>query len=129
MAHTRGSTPRLCLALHQKGIHYTNKTIMTNVMHEEARELELYATNVEAWIAPVIKTLSKKHRAGVFDYGRAIAYVDRYCLVPAAKQYNLEHGSMTTKWSDLFPKPIREEAAASIVDSWVAEFRLGDYWA
>jgi hypothetical protein len=97
-------------------------------MSTEARELELYATNVEAWIAPVIKTLSKKHRDGVFEYGRALAYVDRYCLVPAAKQYKLEHGSITQKWSDLFPKSVREEAATSIVDSWVAEFRLGNYW-
>jgi hypothetical protein len=94
-----------------------------------ARELELYATNVECWIAPVIKTLSKKHQAGIFDYGRAIAYVDRYCLIPAAKQYRLEFGSMTTKWSDMFPKPVRMEAAESIVQSWVAEFRLGNYWS
>ena len=93
-----------------------------------ARELELYATNVEAYIAPVIKTLSKKHQAGIFDYGRAIAYVDRYCLIPAAKQYRLEFGSMTTKWSDMFPKPVRAEAAESIVQSWVAEFKLGNYW-
>ena len=93
-----------------------------------ARELELYATNVQAWIAPVIKTLSKKHRAGVFEYGKALAYVDRYCLIPAAKQYRLEFGGMTDRWSDLFPKPVREQAAAAIVDGWVAEFRLGNYW-
>ena len=94
----------------------------------EARELELYATNVESWIAPVIKTLSKKHRAGIFDYGKAINYVDRYCLTPAAKQYRLEFGGMTDRWSDLFPKVVRQEAAQSIVDNWVAEFRLGNYW-
>ena len=93
-----------------------------------ARELELYATNVEAWIGPVIKTLSKKYRAGIFDYGRALAYVDRYCLTPAAKQYRLEFGGMTDRWSDLFPKPVREQAAAAIVGQWVAEFRLGNYW-
>jgi uncharacterized protein YvpB len=94
----------------------------------EARELELYATNVEAWIKPVIQTLSKKHRQGVFDYDKALYYVDRYCLIPAAKQYKLEHGSMSTKWSEMFPKSVRDEAALSIVDSWVSEFRLGNYW-
>lgn len=93
-----------------------------------ARELELYATNVESWIAPVIKTLSKKHRKGIFDYGRAIDYVDRYCLIPAAKHYNLEFGSMTNGWRDLFPKAVRQEAATAIVNSWLAEFRLGNYW-
>ena len=94
----------------------------------EARELELYATNVEAWIKPVIQTLSKKHRKGVFDYDKALHCVDRYCLIPAAKQYNLENGSMSTKWSDIFPKSVRDEAAMSIVDSWVSEFKLGNYW-
>lgn len=93
-----------------------------------ARELELYASNVEAWLAPVIKTLSKKHRQGIFEFERAVAYVDRYCLVPAAKQYKLEFGSMTERWSTLFPKPVRTMAAESIVRSWVAEFRLGNYW-
>jgi len=97
-------------------------------MTTEAHELELYATNVETWIAPVIKTLSRKHRAGIFDYGRAIDYVDRYCLVPAAKQYRLEFGSMHDHWTDLFPKSVRQEAAKAIVDGWVAEFRLGNYW-
>ena len=94
----------------------------------DARELELYATNVECWIAPVIKTLSKKHRAGIFSYDKALVAVDRYCLIPAAKQYKLEFGSMTQKWSDLFPANVRAEAAISIVDSWLAEFRLGNYW-
>jgi hypothetical protein len=97
-------------------------------MSTEARELELYATNVEAWIKPVIKTIGKKHKAGLFDYEKAIKCVDLYCLVPAAKQYNLEFGSMSTKWSVVFPKSIRNEAAESIVDSWVAEFKLGNYW-
>ena len=101
---------------------------MTTKDHTAARELELYATNTEAYIAPVIKTLSKKHRAGVFDYGRAIAYVDRYCLVPAAKQYRLEFAGINDRWSDMFPKPVREEAATAIVDGWLAEFRLGNYW-
>lgn len=95
---------------------------------DAARELELYATNVEAWIGPVIKTLSKKHRQGVFEYGRAVDYVDRYALVPAAKQYRLEFAGMSDRWQDLFPKSVRQQAAASIVDSWVAEFRLGNYW-
>lgn len=93
-----------------------------------ATELDLYASNVEAWLAPVIKTLSRKHRQGVFDYGRAIAYVDRYCLQPAAKQYKLEHGSMSDRWSTMFPKACRMQAAEAIVTRWVAEFRLGNYW-
>lgn len=94
----------------------------------EARELELYATNVEAWIAPVIKTLSKKYRRGDFEYGAAIKYVERYCLIPAAKQYHREFGSMTTKWPEIFDKASRKEAAESIVNQWLAEFKLGNFW-
>lgn len=94
----------------------------------EARELELYAINTEAYIRPVIQTLSKKYRQGVFDYEKAINYVARYCLIPAAKQYNLEHGSMFIRWDKMFPKHVRMEAAESIVDSWAAEFRLGNFW-
>ena len=93
-----------------------------------ARELELYAANVEAWIAPVIKTLSKKHRQGTFDYGRAIDYVERYALIPAAKQYRLEYCGIADHWHNVFPKAVRQEAATSIVDQWIAEFKLGNYW-
>ena len=96
----------------------------------EARELELYATNVEAWIAPVIRTLGKKWRDDkvTFSLDRAIAYVDRYCLIPAAKQYRAEHGSMTTPWHEMFPKQVRIEAAESIARKHVAEFKLGNFW-
>jgi hypothetical protein len=100
----------------------------SDTMETEARELELYATNVAAWIAPVVKTLSRKWRQGVFDHGRAVDYVNRYCLVPAAKQYKLEHGSMATSWHQMFDKPTRDLAAESIVTHWVAEFKLGNFW-
>lgn len=95
---------------------------------EAARELELYATNVEDWIKPIIQTLSKKHRAGVFELDRAIAYIDRYCLIPAAKQYRLEFCGISDRWDAIFPKSVRLVAAESIARSWVAEFRLGNYW-
>jgi hypothetical protein len=95
---------------------------------DAARELELYTTNVAAWIAPVVKTLSKKWRQGVFDYGRAVAYVNRYALVPAAKQYKMEYGSMATSWHQMFDKPTRDKAAESIVAHWVEEFKLGNFW-
>ena len=97
-------------------------------LSDTARELELYATNTEAFIAPVIKNLSKHHKRGDFSLDRAIHSIERYCLTPAAKQYDREHGSMTTPWHHVFPKAVRLEAAESIARSWVAEFRLGNYW-
>ena len=92
-----------------------------------AHELELYATNVECWINPVAKTLGKKHKKGIFNYDKAIYCVERYCLIPAAQQYNLENGSMSTPWHSIFPKVVRLEAAESIVKELIEEFRLGNY--
>ena len=93
----------------------------------EARELELYATNVEAYIVPVIKNLAKHYKRGDFSLDRAIHSIERYCLTPAAKQYNLEMGSMSTPWHHVFPKSVRLEAAESIARQVVAEFRLGNF--
>ena len=97
-------------------------------MSEAATELELYATNVKAYMHPTIKNLSKHHRGGDFSLDLAIHAIERYCLIPAAKQYKLEHGSMSDSWYSMFPKPVRLEAAESIARQWVAEFRLGNYW-
>jgi hypothetical protein len=94
-----------------------------------ARELELYAENVEAWIKPAWLTLGKFYRAGTFDLDRGIAYLDRYVLIPAAKQYRLEFCGMTDRWNVIFPKPIRLQAAESIVSGMVAEFKLGNFWS
>ena len=59
---------------------------------------------------------------------RGQARNDANQIASAIKAYRLEFGGMTDRWSDLFPKPVREQAAAAIVDGWVAEFRLGNYW-
>ena len=96
--------------------------------NDAARELQLYAENVDAWMSPIMRTLSRKHRAGVFEFGRAVDYVDRYCLTPAAKQYLLEFCGMRDRWSDVFPKHVRQAAAESMVRGAVAEFKLGNYW-
>ena len=96
-------------------------------LSDAARELELYATNVEAFIAPVVKNLAKHYKRGDFSLDRAIHSIERYCLTPAAKQYNREMGSMTTAWHSVFPKAVRLEAAESIAREVIAEFRLGNF--
>ena len=95
---------------------------------EAARELELYATNVEAYIYPVISNLSKHWKKGNFSLDLAIKSIERYCLIPAAKQYKIEHGSMTDSWHKMFPKSVRLEAAETIARQWVEEFKLGNFW-
>jgi len=92
-------------------------------------ELQLTAENhCGEYVNMVWKTLSKKHKAGVFDYERAIKYVDRYMIIPAAKDYAMCHCSMTQSWHSLFPKALRMEVAENIVESMLAEFRIGNYW-
>lgn len=94
-----------------------------------ARELEVYAVNFsESHYNTVGKTLSKFYRKGMFNLDRAIAYVERYLLVPAAKDYQREYGSMTTAWNTLFPKPERLAAAESIAHAFASEFHLGNFW-
>jgi hypothetical protein len=94
-----------------------------------ARELQLYACNFsESHYNSVGKTLSKFYKNGTFNLDRAIAYIERYLLVPAAKDYKLCYGSMDTSWNQLFPKPERLVAAESIAHAFVSEFRLGNFW-
>jgi hypothetical protein len=97
-------------------------------LSDAARELELYADNTEMWIKPVLQNLSKHHKRGNFSLDLAIHSIERYCLTPAAKQYNLEHGSMTTAWHHIFPKAVRLEAAEVMARRYSAEFKLGNYW-
>ena len=61
-------------------------------------------------------------------YGSSQSSIERYYLTPAAKQYNLEHGSMTTPWHHIFTKAVRLEAAEVMARRYSAEFKLGNYW-
>ena len=114
--------------MHRRGSLFRSFSLLSLMsLSTEARELELYATNVEAFISPVVKNLAKHYKRGNFSLDRAIHSIERYCLTPAAKQYNLEMGSMTTPWHAVFPKAVRLEAAESIASQVIAEFRLGNF--
>lgn len=97
-------------------------------LSDAARELELYAENTEVFISPVIKNLSKHYKRGNYSLDLAIKSIERYCLTPAAKQYHLEHCSMTEAWHSVFPKAVRLEAAESLAERWTAQFKLGNFW-
>tara|TARA_R100001510_G_C7628914_1_gene188213 strand:- start:837 stop:1151 length:315 start_codon:yes stop_codon:yes gene_type:complete len=95
---------------------------------DAARELELYALDVELWHKPVRKNLGKHYKRGNFSLDLAIHSIERYCLTPAAKQYHRECGSMSSSWSSLFPKFVRLHVAEQIALRWAAEFKLGNFW-
>ena len=96
---------------------------------QEMIELEQYTKhNVgRAYYEPSYKTLGKFHQTGTYNLDRAIAYLDRYCLTPAAKQYVLEFGSMTDSIKNMFPKADRLKLAEYLALEMVVEFRLGNY--
>jgi hypothetical protein len=97
------------------------------VDHIAARELELYACNFsESHYNTVGKTLSRFYKAGTYNHDRAIAYIDRYLVIPAAKDYKLSFGGMTDIWHSMFPKATRTVAAESIANSFVSEFKIGN---
>jgi hypothetical protein len=96
-------------------------------LSDSAHELELYAMNVEAFIMPTVRNLAKHYKRGNFSLDLAIKSIERYCLIPAAKQYKLEHGSMSQSWHSMFPRNVRLEAAESIARQYAAEFKLGNF--
>lgn len=94
-----------------------------------ARELELYACNFsESHYNTVGRTLTKFYKKDTLSFDRAVAFIERYLLVPAAKDYQLNYGSLTTSWNSTFPKAERMVAAESIAHAFMSEFRLGNFW-
>lgn len=82
-------------------------------------ELCIYAEQNEtcyrAYLLPAFKNLERKIKRGIFDLDKAILLFQKYTTVALAKQYTLEHGSMTDKWSDIFTVSDRKQ--------------LAEYWA
>jgi len=92
-------------------------------MTNEARELELYITNdgrlYKQMMLPIYKNLATKMAAGSFNLDLGIRAF-KYVVDEGAKRYTLEHGSMTDKWSVLFPpesrarSPRRSQTSSSL---------------
>jgi hypothetical protein len=92
-------------------------------------KLELYCKNNvgRAYYEPGYKTLGNLHQKGTYNLDRAITYIDRSCLLPAAKQYLLEFGSMTDSVQGMFPRSERLKLAEYMALEMVGEFKLGNY--
>jgi len=101
---------------------------MTDFDYDLAHELKLHADNLSVHFNSVGKTLSKFWRKGSFDYERALGYVYRNLVIPAAKDYKACHGSINQAWHTMFPIPEREVAAVNILCHFVGEFELGNFW-
>jgi len=103
---------------------------MTDFDCHAATELDLYARNFSGeHYNSVGKCLSKFHKRGDFNYERAVKYIERNLVMPAAKDYLLTQCSMTQGLSNTFPKSMRLFVAEQLANSYRAEFELGNYWA
>lgn len=96
-------------------------------LSHEMIELSLYARHNVVFYDHAHKVLGKFHKAGTYNLDRAIKYLDRYCLLPAAKHYKLEFGSMTDSVNQLFPRSERLKLAEVLALEMIGEFKLGNY--
>jgi hypothetical protein len=104
--------------------------LMTDFDCHAATELDLYARNFSGvHYNSVGKCLSKFHQRGDFNYERAVKYIERNLVMPAAKDYLLCFGSMTQSLRNTFPKSMRLFVSEQLANSFRAEFELGNYWA
>jgi len=94
-----------------------------------AHELKLYAdTFSSVHYNGIGRTLSKFWLKDTFNYDRALGYVYRNLVLPAAKDYHLCCGSLTQVWHTMFTIPERKQAAECILNDFIAEFRVGNFW-
>jgi hypothetical protein len=101
-------------------------------MSHEAIELTLYAENdhgcYRAYVLPMLKACQKHYDKGQGDYEAMLRGFTRIGA-PIARQYILEHGSMTDKWSSVFPVSVRREFARHMAEYFLTEYRLGNRWS
>ena len=102
---------------------------MTGFDAHALTELELIAENdCGERCNSVYRTLSKKHQKGTYDMEKAIGYIERHLVLPAAKTYLMEQCSMTQGLRNTFPKSMRLQVAETIEEKQRAEFNLGNYY-
>ena len=113
----------MTLSNYQEGIL---EDLFITIDQHAVRELELSASNnCNERFNICGKIFTKFWKAGTFNKDKAIDWVSRSILLNAAKDYCL--GS-DMYWRDLFPQPVRTEAAKNIVEGFISEFEAGNYW-
>ena len=110
--------------------NHTNQVLtMTVVDQNLAVELELYAKSFsDVHYNGVGRTLTKFWRKDTFNYDRALGYVYRNLVIPAAQDYKACHGSINQTWHTMFPIPERKLVAENILNSFIGEFKLDNFW-
>jgi hypothetical protein len=98
-------------------------------MSQEAIELVLYAENdsgcYNAYILPMLKACEKKYLRAQGDLTKMLNGFSRIAS-PIARQYMLEHGSMTDSWHSVFTVSVRREFAHHFARYFLSEFNSGN---
>lgn len=100
-------------------------------MSVESMELVTFADNdlvlYRQKILPVMKNLSKKYVAGIYDHDLAVK-LWKYVADAAAKRYCSEYGyGYDMRWNKVFSVADRNEAARKMADDWLDEMKGGQF--
>jgi len=103
------------------------------IYRHEITELDLYIENTRAvaraYYFPTLRMIARHYDRGQGDYEKGIKAISRFTVLPAARQYLLEHGSMTDSVRDIFPKAMRDIVATGLMERFLDSYREADrFW-
>ena len=98
-------------------------------MESQVEELAMYACNFSSeHYNDIGRKLSAAWRDGDWDQQWALTTLLVDLVIPAAKDYKREFGSMTQSLHEMFPIAVRGAATCQMYDHFVEEFKLGNLW-
>lgn len=98
-------------------------------MEAQVEELVLYASNFSGeHYNGTGRALTREWLGSDWEQAKALKMLYHRLVVPAAKSYKRELGSMTQSVDDMWPEGIRWAAACCLYDHFVSEFEFGNLW-
>lgn len=93
-----------------------------NTPEELYRYIHTDEATRNVYLLPALTKLESWREAGSYTEDRALAYLHRYVVLPASRDWKLKHGSMSDSVEGLFPRPVRmtiaEQISKEAFDRW-----------
>ena len=100
-----------------------------DTIESQVEELAMYACNFSSeHYNGTGRKLSNKWREGNWSQTWALNILYLQLVVPAAKDYKYEFGSMTQSWQEMWPLHVRGAVTCQMYDHFVDEFKLGNFY-
>ena len=100
-----------------------------DTMESQVEELAMYACNFsEEHYNYMGRKLSAAWRNGDWSQEWALNMLLIDLVIPAAKDYKREFGSMTQSWHEMWPGAVRGAVTCQMYDHFVDEFKLGNFY-